>query len=221
MYSGHGMVINSEYKYPFIYSWHSDRIISVWPGTETFVWLGWDDKNIRCRLDFLVVSSYGLAGMTYVSRSWYLIFFQGPNFDDLCACLSQYKWVCFPFFFVPEVFLIYCYKVMALCASGLFRVAMMIKVFVSRCWDLNYSRTIFWWALCVSERAPSPLLENYEPFWCPWYIWILLAWSVGIGCLSTVIFGDCADWNRFLLSESWNWLCCGVRNNNHYFLDEI
>jgi hypothetical protein len=99
MYSGHGMVINSEYKYPFIYSWHSDRIISVWPGTETFVWLGWDDKNIRCRLDFLVVSSYGLAGMTYVSRSWYLIFFQGPNFDDLCACLSQYKWVCFPFFF--------------------------------------------------------------------------------------------------------------------------
>jgi hypothetical protein len=216
MYSGHGMVINSEYKYPFIYSWHSDRIISVWPGTETFVWLGWDDKNIRCRLDFLVVSSYGLAGMTYVSRSWYLIFFQGPNFDDLCACLSQYKWVCFPFF------LTWSFPYLLLQGYGpLTFVAMMIKCLFldAETWIIQ---GLYFDELCVCLSQHLHLcLKTMNLFWCPWYIWILLAWSVGIGCLSTVIFGDFADWNRFLLSESWNWLCCGVRNNNHYFLDEI
>jgi len=95
-----------------------------------------------------VFGSSGVAGMTrtYVSRSWYLIFFKDQTLMTFVRVRASAN---------EHVFLIYCYMVMAFHASGLFRVAVMTKIFVSRCWDLIYSRTIFWWALCVSESAHS------------------------------------------------------------------
>jgi hypothetical protein len=114
------------------------------------------------------------------------------TFVRVWASTNEYVFL----FFLPEVFLIYCYKVMALCASGLFRVAMMIKVFVSRCWDLNYSRTIFWWALCVSEPAPSPLLENYEPLLMP----MVYLNSLGLKCWYW-LFVYCYIWRLCRLEQ--------------------
>lgn len=143
-----------------------------------------------------IFGTSGMAGMTktYVSRSWYLVLSRTKLWWPLCV--SEPVQTSMFSFFLPGVFLIYCYKVMALCASGLFRVAMMIKMFVSRCWDLNYSRTTFWWALCVSETAPSHLLENYEPFLMP----MVYLNSLGLKCWYC-LFVYCYIWRLCRLEQ--------------------
>lgn len=142
--------------------------------SSVFVWPGWDDL----RFSILILDFFSRT------KLWWPL------------CVSEPVQMSMFSFFLPEVFLIYCYKVMALCASGLFRVAMMIKVFVSRCWDLNYSRTIFWWALCVSEPASSPLLENYEPLLMP----MVYLNSLGLKCWYW-LFVYCYIWRLCRLEQ--------------------
>lgn len=122
------------------------------------------------------------------------------------------------------VFLIYCYKVMAFCVSELSRVAMVTKMFVFRWYTLVVSEELDLFEVMSSVRVwatePAPSFFACK-LWTSFVAHGILEFCLPevnvISCLSTVIFGDFADRNGLLWSKSWHWLCCGDRDNNHFF----
>lgn len=139
-----------------------------------------------------IFGTSGMAGMTktYVSRSWYLVLSRTKLWWPLCVS-EPVQMSMFSFFFNLKFSLFIVTRLWPFDLCGYDD-----KMFVSRCWDLNYSRTIFWWALCVSEPAPSPLLENYEPLLMP----MVYLNSLGLKCWYW-LFVYCYIWRLCRLEQ--------------------
>ena len=120
-----------------------------------------------CQLGFLggvsldVLPWLGWQKHTFLDPDTWCV--QGPNFDDLCACLSQCKCM-LSIFTVPKLSSCYVFLMHPCC----FCLAVMTTTYISRCWNiivLDCSRTKFWWALCVSEPVHLySLCEQYDPY---------------------------------------------------------
>lgn len=144
-------------------------------------------KGAYILLDFLVVVFLAVLGWlgwqhTFLDPDTWCV--QGPNFDDLCACLSQCKCMLSLFTF-PKIWP--CALVMLSCAS----VWLWWQEHIfSRCWDLIVQGPNFDELCACLSQCTFVLCERYILICYPWCIWVSFHSKLGLLCFPDSLVGD-------------------------------